>query len=126
MAGALRAGALYFAVIFALGFLLGTVRTLALAPRIGEMGAVLAELPVILAASWFAAGRLARQLGPALRPRIAMGGFAFALLMAAETGLAAVLGEAPFAGLATPAGALGFAGQLFFAAFPALRIPKRS
>ncbi|MFN3262617.1 MAG: hypothetical protein ACE37J_18880 [Pikeienuella sp.] len=126
MAAALRAGALYFAAIFALGFLLGVVRTLALAPRIGETGAVLAELPVILAASWFAAGRLARPLGRALRPRIAMGAFAFALLMAAEVGLGMALGAAPFAGLATPAGALGLAGQLLFAAFPALRSPRRS
>lgn len=126
MVPALRAGSLYFAAIFALGFVLGAVRTLALAPWIGETGAVLAELPVILAASWFAAGRLARPLGPALRLRIAMGGFAFALLMAAEAGLGAALGAAPFAGLATPAGALGLAGQFLFAAFPALRTPRRS
>jgi hypothetical protein len=45
----------YFGLIFALGFLLGTVRTLLLAPATGATAAVLIELPVMLGASWLAA-----------------------------------------------------------------------
>lgn len=49
---ALKAGAIYFVAVFTLGFCLGVLRTLVLVPRLGETLAVLAELPVILAASW--------------------------------------------------------------------------
>jgi len=60
----------------------------------------------------------------ALRGRLAMGGLAFAMLMAAESGLAPASGQslAGFvAAMATPAGALGLAGQIGFAIVPALR-----
>jgi hypothetical protein len=39
----LKAGAEYFAAVFAAGFLMGTIRTIAIAPRIGELYAVVAE-----------------------------------------------------------------------------------
>ena len=55
IARSLLAGAAYFAVVFATGFALGVVRVLVTAPRLGETGAVLLEVPIILAASWFAA-----------------------------------------------------------------------
>jgi hypothetical protein len=42
----------YFGIVYALGFALGTVRVLAVAPRIGELPAVLLEAPIMLAASW--------------------------------------------------------------------------
>jgi len=47
----LRPALAYFLPVFALGFVLGTVRTLWLAPMLGELAAVAAELPVMLAAS---------------------------------------------------------------------------
>ncbi len=50
MRHASRLGLAYFAVIFGLGFLLGTVRTLLLEPRIGALPAVALELPVMLGA----------------------------------------------------------------------------
>ena len=47
-----KAALLYFAVVFAAGFLLGTVRTLWIAPRLGTRVAELAETPAI--AEYFA------------------------------------------------------------------------
>ncbi len=53
---AVLAGVLYFGLVFALGFILGTLRVLVLEPRLGSTGAVLLELPVMLAASWLLCG----------------------------------------------------------------------
>jgi hypothetical protein len=125
----LRAGLAYWAVVFALGFVLGTLRVLWLAPLVGLMPATLIELPVMLTASWFAAGALIRrfaitQTGAAL----AMGALAFALLMAAECALAVLLsGETPaqwFAGLRQPHAAAGLAGQVLFALIPWWRVRR--
>jgi hypothetical protein len=53
----LKAGALYFAAVFAAGFVLGTIRTLLIVPRFGVRTAELMEAPImfvvtILSASW--------------------------------------------------------------------------
>lgn len=122
---ALRLGLVYFAAVFALGFVLGTVRIFLLIPRLGELGAVAVELPVILTGAWLICGRLLR--GPRLTASeaAAMGATAFALLMLAETGLSVLLFgrtlSGHFALYAEPAHFLGLAGQLAFAAFPLLR-----
>ena len=50
---ATKAGALYAIVVFSIGFILGTIRVLLLAPRLGETTAVIVEAPIMLAASWF-------------------------------------------------------------------------
>ncbi|MFN3646788.1 MAG: hypothetical protein ACK4S2_09755 [Gemmobacter sp.] len=98
MTAALRLGLVYFAAVFAVGFVLGTVRTLVLIPRIGELGAVLVELPVILTAAWAICGRLlrGRRLGAA--QAVAMGAVAFGLLMLAEAGLSVGLSGRTLAG----------------------------
>ncbi len=44
-----KAGMLYFAIVFAVGFALGTVRTLWAVPRFGARTAELAEAPVMFA-----------------------------------------------------------------------------
>jgi len=118
-----RAAASYWAVVFALGFVLGTVRVLWVIPRIGMVPATLLELPVILAASWFAAGWLVRRFAlKAGGEALAVGALAFAILMAAECALAGVLsGQSPaqwLAGLAEPHAVLGLAGQVLFALMP--------
>jgi uncharacterized membrane protein YGL010W len=38
---------------FSIGFILGTIRVLLFAPRVGETIAVTVEAPIMLAASWF-------------------------------------------------------------------------
>ncbi|MCX9145816.1 hypothetical protein [Erythrobacter sp. WG] len=120
---AVRAAVSYWAMIFALGFVLGTARVLWIAPALGLVPATLLELPVMLGASWWASGFLLRRHGvSAAGEALAMGVLAFALLLAAECGLAGVLsGESPaqwLAGLAQPHAALGLAGQVVFALIP--------
>jgi len=46
-------GAVYAIIVFLIGFILGTIRVLLLAPRLGETIAVIVEASVILATSWF-------------------------------------------------------------------------
>jgi hypothetical protein len=47
-----QAGVVYFAVVFVVAFAIGVVRTLLLAPRIGDVRAVLLEAPIIIGRSW--------------------------------------------------------------------------
>jgi len=124
---ALLAGAAYFAVVFAAGFVLGAIRTLVLAPRVGDLAAVLIELPVILAIAWWVCGQIIRQfrLPGDLTSRLVMGASAFALLILAEFALAALMSGISLSGFVaawlTPAGAVGLAGQVLFAIFPVVR-----
>ncbi|MEO1241093.1 MAG: hypothetical protein AAFX54_04230 [Pseudomonadota bacterium] len=129
MSNSLRAGAAYFAMIFALGFVLGTVRVLVLLPRIGETAAVLLEGPVILTASWFTCRFLIAKLRVArtFYARLIMGASALTLLLFAEFGLG-VYGfdrsvAEHFAHYATTPGALGLAGQVVFGLFPIMQLP---
>lgn len=113
----------YFAIVFGAGFVLGAGRTLLLAPLIGQTGAVLAELPVMLAISWWAARQEMRRWQIAdSSAAAAMGLIAFALLMAAELALAVTLGGLSarqwLAGLWTTPGLLGLGGQIVFAMLP--------
>jgi hypothetical protein len=123
----LRAAIAYWAVVFALGFVLGTVRTLWLAPAIGLVPATLAELPVMLGASWWAAGWLMRRFAITRQgDALLMGALAFGLLMLAEVALAAaLLAQSPgawLAGFAAFHAQLGLAGQVLFALIPWWRV----
>jgi hypothetical protein len=123
----LRAAIAYWAVVFALGVVLGTLRTLWLAPAIGLVPATLAELPLMLAASWWASGWLVRRFAITTPDAgLAMGGIAFALLMAAELALAAMLMEQSadewLGGFAALHAQIGLAGQMAFALMPWWRV----
>jgi hypothetical protein len=50
---AIEAGALYAITVFLIGFILGSMRILLVAPRLGETTAVIFEAPTMLAVSWF-------------------------------------------------------------------------
>ncbi len=118
----IKAALAYWGAVFALAFVIGALRVTWLAPRIGETAAVLIEVPVILAASWLAAGWAVRRFAIASAGQAAaMGALAFLLLMASEALLAVVIGDgvgAWLAGMASTAGAIGLAGQLGFAVMP--------
>ncbi|MEO1252170.1 MAG: hypothetical protein AAFW81_07485 [Pseudomonadota bacterium] len=129
---AMRAGAAYFAAVFAIGFALGTLRVFVLAPTFGEAGALMIELPVILFASWVACAAIIIWLAvpAAIGARALMGAVAFALLIAAEFALA-IFGfgrsaAEEFARYATLLGAVGLAGQVLFALFPVIQLTRRS
>ena len=117
------AALVYWAMVFALGFALGTVRVLWVIPLVGLVPATLIELPLILGGSWLAAGWLVRRFGIVSNGEaLAVGALAFVILMAAECALAGVLaGQSPaqwLAGLGQPHALLGLAGQVVFALLP--------
>jgi hypothetical protein len=116
----------YAAAVFAAGFVLGVLRALLLAPRVGEALAILLEVPVMLAISFgvarWAVGRWRVPARPG--PRLAMGALAFALLMVAEVALSTLgfgrtLAE-HLARMLRPAALPGLAAQILFGAMPAL------
>jgi hypothetical protein len=57
----LKPATLYFAIVFGVGFFLGTLRVLVIAPRIGVRTAELIETPVMLLVCALAAGWIIRQ-----------------------------------------------------------------
>lgn len=125
------AGAIYFLVLFLLGFVLGAIRLLVIAPRFGDVVAVLLELPLMLAASWLVCLYLVRRMDVAadLKSRLLMGLTGFALLVLAEITLG-LFGfgrslETQLADLAEPAGLIGLAGQIGFGAIPLLQARMR-
>lgn len=120
---AVRLGAHYATAVFLAGFVLGALRTLVIAPRTGDLAAVLVELPVILAISWGVFGALARgQARLTLSARLLTGLAAFAVLIGLELALAAVITpggpSAMMANWLTLTGGIGLAGQIAFALIP--------
>ena len=118
----IAAGARYFAIVFAIAFVFGTIRTLWLAPAIGATAAVLVELPLILIVSAVAARWIVRSCRLTRGGTLGAGAVAFALLMAAEAGLAVfafgISLSAWAASLVAMPGVIGLGGQLGFALMP--------
>lgn len=133
MRKSLSAGLTYFALVFALGFLLGTVRTLFVpdAPGQGRLVGVLIELPIMLAASWYLCAYVVRRLEVAstIDARALMGGVAFVLLLIAELMVGTWLfGRSlaeHFALYREPSYALGLVAQIGFALMPLLQLRLR-
>lgn len=129
----LLAGAVYFALVFTLGFLLGAVRTLFVqdAPSTGRLLGVVIELPIMLIASWFLCRQVVARfrVAPAVPARAVMGGVAFALLMLAELLVGALLfGRTPAQHIALyreGSYALGLAAQIGFAVMPVMQLRRK-
>lgn len=86
----LKAGVLYFAVVFGAGFVLGTIRVLWVIPRLGSRTAELMEAPLMVGVTILAARWVARRLRLPTSPGVRLGAglIALALLLAAEFGVA--------------------------------------
>jgi hypothetical protein len=84
----LKAAFLYFAIVFGIGFVLGTVRTLWLVPRVGGRAAELLEMLVMLLVIVMAARLVVQvQSVPGTKAaRLAVGCTGLALMLAAEFG----------------------------------------
>lgn len=85
----LRAGVLYFALVFGAGFALGIVRTLWVVPRVGTRIAELMEAPIMLVVTVLAARWVVLRLAIPSLPsaRLGVGAIALGFLLVAEFGL---------------------------------------
>ena len=88
----LKAGELYFGIVFGAGFALGTIRVVWVVPAFGTRVAELLESPIMLVVVIFAARWVVRRfsLPPTLAARLGAGFLALGFLLAAE--LTMVLG----------------------------------
>jgi hypothetical protein len=82
----LKAGALYFAVVFGAGFVLGTIRTLWIGPSFGTRRAELMEAPIMFAITVLASRWVVRRLAirASFPGRLAVGLIALGLLLLTE------------------------------------------
>jgi hypothetical protein len=82
----LKAGILYFALVFGAGFVLGPVRILWAVPNFGTRIAELMEAPIMLAVIIVSARWIVRRLAvpSTLSSRLGMGCFALTLLLLVE------------------------------------------
>ena len=85
----LKAGILYFALVFGIGFVLGAIRTLWVVPRVGTWIAELMEMPIMLVVTIVVSRWVVLRLLVPFVPfaRLGMGGIALCLLLVAEFGL---------------------------------------
>jgi hypothetical protein len=122
----LRAGALYFALAFAAGWVLGPIREVWVIPRFGRTAGLLLEAPLIVAVSFVAARWVLQRFAvpPWLATRAVIGLVALGMLLVAE-----VVGARYLRGLSladyvasfrSPPGAVTAASFLVFAAMPML------
>jgi hypothetical protein len=82
----LKAGFLYFALVFGAGFVLGTIRVLWVVPRFGTRTAELLETPSMLMVTIVAARWVVRRIAVPfkLSSRFGMGCIALGLMLVAE------------------------------------------
>lgn len=89
----MKAGILYFTLVFGAGFVLGPIRVFWVVPRVGVRIAELMEAPFMLAVIIVAARWLVRRLAipPTTSARLRMGFIALGLLLAAEIAMGYLL-----------------------------------
>jgi hypothetical protein len=123
----LRAGVVFFACVFGLGFALGVIRYGLAGAGFDARMLVLAEIPAMLACAWWAAGWCAARFAvpTAAVQRLGMGLVMFALLRLGELGVGVhLMGQTVgghFDNLLTPRGLAEFAPQALTALFPLIR-----
>lgn len=132
MSKTIRAALVYFAIVLGTGFVLGMFRVPILVPRIGERWAELAEMPIMAAVIFFAAGYVLRRFPEIASPgkSLAAGFLALAMSVAAELGLAALLQAQTLAQFISSrdkvSGSVYVVLLLVFAVMPRLRLPSHA
>jgi hypothetical protein len=127
----LQGAMLYAASAFAVGFVLGTVRTLWVAPKLGALTAVSLEAPIVIAASWFVYSWIHRFLRLEINWGFALllGLRAFVYLQFFEIAMFVFFFKRPLGdymqSLKTPEGTVGLVAQGVFAIVPLLYFFKR-
>lgn len=124
MSAIVKAALAYVIPVFAAAFVIGAVRVTLVAPALGPLVAVALEVPLVLALSWWMAGRVLRRWPLNNGQRLAMALLAFTVLMLIELATALGFGQTAaqfLTAMTTPAGALGLAGQIGFALIPLFR-----
>lgn len=79
-----RAATLYFVLVFAGGFALGTIRVLWVVPRVGPRTAELLEIPLMVAVSAVAAAWTNHRFGASPAGRLGLGLLALGEMLVAE------------------------------------------
>jgi hypothetical protein len=84
----LKAGVLYFAIVFGVGFLLGPIRILWAVPRVGARTAEVLEAPIMLVITIVVAWWITRRFAVPRTPssQLGMGVVALVLMLIAEFG----------------------------------------
>lgn len=128
----IRAALYYSAGIFLLGFLLGTLRTIVIVPRIGRLAGVLVEIPIMLAVSWFYCIRLTNRysLFGDLRNSALFGVLSFLFLQCAEISFSFLIFREQWTdyivNMGSLPGILGLSAQILFGFIPVLQELLRS
>lgn len=123
----LRAAAFYFAIVFAVGLVLGPPRVLWLEPWLGATLAVLCEAPFLVAAMWFGARLAPRFAGVrgGWLSFLGVGAIALAFQQIADLavgfGLRGMTLAEQWALFSTPPGLIYAASLLLFALMPLIR-----
>ncbi len=131
IAGVVRAAVIYFALVFAVGLLLGPVRVIWAVPRVGEAVAVALEAPFLVLAMWFAARAAPTwaRLSSGGFSHLAVGVLALALQQGADVavgfGLRGMTLSEQRAEFATPAGVIYATTLVAFALMPLIRMRRR-
>jgi hypothetical protein len=121
-----KAGAIYFLLVFALGWVLGPIRELWAVPRFGRVTALLIEAVIMLIAMIISARWVMRrfEVHPTLGSTIPVGLVALGILVPAEiAGVLWVRGSSLqeyLASFATAPGVISLIMFLLFAAMPSL------
>jgi hypothetical protein len=122
----LSAAALYFVIVFAAGFLLGSIRVLWVEPKLGQAAAVLCESPLLLAVIVLTARWVPSLVGieKSVTGLVLMGAIALALQEAADflvgTRLRGITAAQQLAYFATKAGLIYGFLLIAFAIMPLL------
>lgn len=115
---------IYFGLsMFGAGFCLGVFRVLLVVPMIGELPAVLMELPLIMMACWRLSKLFIQNVSNGV---VAMGVVAFATLLLFEVALSLLVFDKALDEIlqdfASTKGIIGILGQVTASSFPAIQL----